>query len=73
MIVVGGVYWQYEVSWFIYNDDNDEIYSGGVPVDIDKCLNHATTYIIYRFDSYSDGWNDNTAMIRQDIIEFILR
>ena len=56
MIYCDGGAYQEEVSWELYNSDNDLITSGGAPFYLDSCLQD-DLYRLEMHDSYGDGWN----------------
>ena len=51
--------YQEEVSWVLFNSNDDSVASGGAPFYLDTCLPD-DGYTLQMFDSYGDGWSGVT-------------
>jgi len=60
-VVVGGGFWQEEVSWTITDCDGNVVVAGGAPYE--GCVALPTDYVITMNDSFGDGWNGNIMTI----------
>ena len=56
MIFCDGGAYQEEVSWELYNSNNDLVLNGGAPFYVNSCLPD-DLYRLEMFDDYGDGWN----------------
>ncbi|MCB0762754.1 MAG: hypothetical protein KDC12_14605, partial [Flavobacteriales bacterium] len=53
---VGGGTFDSEISWEVYDDDNNLVYTGGAPYNEPFCLSSGC-YNIIMYDSFGDSWN----------------
>ena len=50
--------WQHEISWEIYDSDDNDVIAGGAPQELRMCIREGN-YHVEMSDSWADGWHDN--------------
>ncbi|MCB0791996.1 MAG: hypothetical protein H6595_00085 [Flavobacteriales bacterium] len=63
-ITVGGGFYDIEIDWELVNDIGATVALGGAPTTQSVCLPDGC-YTMYMYDSFGDGWNGGTFVIRE--------